>query len=102
MIWFEDTDAVLLKDVVGKTIMLKSVVFDNKGKGDYAIFHALDGNKSISFICGAKIIMGLMYKYFSGLGYTLEREKRIDFPDEFEIKMIQKKSKDGYDYIDYE
>lgn len=102
MSWFQDSKGIEYNELIGKPIILKSVVLQNKGKGTFGIFLAIHEGKAYSFCCGAKVIMGLVTKYFGAKNIPINLERIIDFPDEMHIALLQKKSKDGKYYIDFE
>jgi len=102
MKWFEDSKSVLLKDIFGKEIRIKAVVFDNLGRGDFGVFLADCGDDTISFLTGAKSMMGGIFKIFAYHGIIIEKKMVYDLPESWNIVLMQKRSKDGFFYVDFQ
>lgn len=92
-----------IAELIGGHIEIVAVTFkEGKFGKDYGIFEAtLDGDE-ISFVCGAKVIMGMMFKYLGSLGIRIERDVRIELPEPIGVTLIEKVSQDGKVWIDYE
>jgi len=102
MKWFEDSESVLLKDIFGKKISIKAIVFMNKGRGDFGVFLCDYEGKEISFITGANVIIGNVLKLFANFGIRPDYELIIRFPARWDIIMLQKRSKNGFFYVDFQ
>jgi hypothetical protein len=100
--YYPESEKILIKDIIGKEILFKKVVFDNKGKGDFGIFLVEESESLKSFTTSAKAIMGWVYKVFANYGIRITSEEIYDFPDEWKIKIVQKESREGNLYLDYE
>lgn len=92
-----------VSELIGKPIGIVAVTFsEGKFGKDYGIFEATLDGEEISFVCGAKVVMGMMFKYLGSLGMRIERDERIEMPEPIDVTLIEKTSRDGKVWIDYE
>src|SRR3990172_5836750 len=103
MTWFPMAEIYSMNLVLEKALSVMAVVFDEKGKGEYAVFLAECEGEHISFLTSAKILVSTAKKILSSMNYSIvEQQKVYLFNDVWPIRIIEKQSKNGNKYLDYE